>query len=161
MSGSPTFDTEKTPKKIRNGGILRLRLAYGRRSNNINRLIAMRNSYERTVWSFSRIQGIVENEYTNFNDRKWLESYRVPKKIFSQLCTFFNGLCGKTTQMRKPEPVQLITAMVLKRLGKFGIGASTANEKVNDAMLFLIKISYTQSVDFKRVGIWLQLLMAF
>ena len=30
MSGSPTFDTEK---KNRNGGILRLRLAYGRRSN--------------------------------------------------------------------------------------------------------------------------------
>ena len=51
--------------------------------------------------------------------------------------------------MRKPVPVQVITAMVLKRLGKgldyreigdkFGIGASTANEKVNDAMLFLIK----------------------
>ena len=31
MSGSPTFDNEKKP---RNGGILRLRLAYGRRSNN-------------------------------------------------------------------------------------------------------------------------------
>ena len=30
MSGSPTFDTEK---KNRHGGILRLRLAYGRRSN--------------------------------------------------------------------------------------------------------------------------------
>ena len=112
-------------------------------NNNINRLTAMRNSYDRTVWSFSRIQGIVENEYTNFNDRKWLESYRVPKTIFSQL------LCGKTTQMRKPVPVQVITAMVLKRLGKgldyreigdkFGIGASTANEKVNDAMLLLIK----------------------
>ena len=51
--------------------------------------------------------------------------------------------------MRKPVPVQVITAMVLKRLGKgldyreigdkFGICASTANEKVNDAMLFLIK----------------------
>ena len=51
--------------------------------------------------------------------------------------------------MRKPVPVQVITAMVLKRLGKgldcreigdkFGIGASTANEKVNDAILFLIK----------------------
>ena len=61
--------------------------------------------------------GIVENDYTNFNDRKWLESYRVPKKIFSQLCTFFNSLCGKTTQMRKPVPVQVITAMVgLKRV---------------------------------------------
>ena len=33
MSGSPTFDTEKKRKKNRNGGILRLRLAYGRRSN--------------------------------------------------------------------------------------------------------------------------------
>ena len=119
-------------------------------NNNIFRLIAMRNSYERTVWSFSRIQGIVENEYRHFNDRKWLESYRVPKTIFSQLCTFFNSLCGKTTQMRKPVPVQVITSMVLKRLGKgldyreigdkFGVGASTANEKVNDAMLFLIKI---------------------
>jgi transposase len=51
--------------------------------------------------------------------------------------------------MRKPVPVEVITAMVLKRLGKgldyreigdkFGVGASTANEKVNDAMLFLIK----------------------
>ena len=34
MSGSPTFDTEKK-KKNRNGGILRLRLAYGRRSNKL------------------------------------------------------------------------------------------------------------------------------
>ena len=51
--------------------------------------------------------------------------------------------------MRKPVPVEVITAMVLKRLGKgldyreigdkFGVGASTANEKVNDAMLFLIR----------------------
>ena len=32
MSAAPTFDTEKKP---RNGGILRLRLAYGRRSNYI------------------------------------------------------------------------------------------------------------------------------
>ena len=33
MSGSPTFDTEKNPEKNpRNGGILRLRLSYGRRS---------------------------------------------------------------------------------------------------------------------------------
>ena len=53
-------------------------------SNNINRLIAMRNSYERTVWSFSRIQGTVESEYTHFNVRKWLESY--PKEnLFSTL----------------------------------------------------------------------------
>ena len=36
MSGSPTFDTEK---KTRNGGILRLRLAYGRRSNKENSIV--------------------------------------------------------------------------------------------------------------------------
>ena len=34
MSAAPTFDTEKKKKKNRNEGILRLRLAYGRRSNN-------------------------------------------------------------------------------------------------------------------------------
>ena len=33
MSAAPTFDTEKKQLKNRNGGILRLRLAYGRRSN--------------------------------------------------------------------------------------------------------------------------------
>ena len=38
MSGSPTFDTEKKNKKNKNGGILRLRLAYGRRSNYITML---------------------------------------------------------------------------------------------------------------------------
>ena len=80
---------------------------------------------------------------------------RVPNTIFSQLCTFFNSLCGKNTQMQKPVPVQVITEMVLKQLGKgldyreigdkFGVGVSTANEKVNDALLFLINKLHTIS----------------
>ena len=51
--------------------------------------------------------------------------------------------------MRRPVPVVTIVAMLLKRLGKgldyreigdeLGVGASTAGEKVNTAMWFLIE----------------------
>ena len=72
--------------------------------------------------------------------------------------------------MRKPVPAQVSTGMVLKRLGKgldyreigdkFGVGASTANEKVNDAMLFFIK-NKQYKISRLQEGRRLQLLMAF
>lgn len=56
-------------------------------NKDINKLIGMRNSHERTVCSILRILGIVENDHRNFNNRIWLENYTVPKIIFSTCST--------------------------------------------------------------------------
>ena len=116
-------------------------------NNDVKKLLgATVHAHGRTMWSFSRIQGILEHEYTNFNERKCLESYRVPKVIFAQLCYLINDLLCAVTRLRNPVPVHVVVAMLLKRLGKgldyreigdkFG-GSSTACQKVNEAMLLL------------------------
>ena len=109
------------------------------------------------VWAFPRITGILENKLIIFSDRRWLEIYRVPKRIFQQLVNSMQGLQSAATRMRKPVPVNVIVAMLLKRLGKgldyreigdkFGYGAaSTACKKVNEAICLLIKTkTHTQS----------------
>lgn len=91
----------------------------------------------------------MQHEFVNLSERRWLESYRVPKVIFEQLVHLMQHMECKTTRMRNPVPVKIIVAMLLKRLGKgldyreigdkFGVGASTACEKVNEAMCFLIE----------------------
>ena len=40
----------------------------------------------RALWKIPRIQNVLEHEFLHFPDRKWLESYRVSKDMFEQLC---------------------------------------------------------------------------
>ena len=54
MSGSSTFDTEKNPQKNRNRGILRLRLAYGRRSKNM--CLILKPVYESCMNDINKMQ---------------------------------------------------------------------------------------------------------
>ena len=82
------------------------------------------------------------------SERRWLESYRLPKRIFLRLVDSMRSLGRNTTRMRKAIPVNVVVAMLLKRLGKgldyresgdkFGVEASTACDKVNEAMKYLI-----------------------
>ncbi|PFX15431.1 putative nuclease HARBI1 [Stylophora pistillata] len=104
---------------------------------------------DRSVWAFPRISGVLETEFMNLSEQRWLESYRVPKRTFQQLVHSLQGVERAATRMRRPVPVVTIVVMLLKRLGKgldyreigdeFGVGASTAGEKVNTAMWFLIE----------------------
>ena len=121
----------------------------------------------RAVWQIPRIENVLEHEFTHFNDRKWLESYRISKEMFEQLACDLQGLQRQVTRLRKPVPIKTVVAMLLKRIGKgmdyreigdkFGIGASTACKKVNEAMHFLVHsklhiISKLQrGIDFQTI----------
>ena len=118
--------------------------------NKLHRFIAVRHPENVCrVWAFPRISGVLESEFMNLSDQRWLESYRVPKRIFQQLVHSLQGVGRAATRMRRPVPVVTIVVMLLKRLGKgldyqeigdkFGVGASTACQKVNTAMSFLIE----------------------
>ena len=77
------------------------------------------------------------------------------------------SLQRQVTRLRSPVPVRTVVAMLLKRLGKgldyreigdkFGVGASTACIKVNEAMKLLVSskmhiISKIQrGINFKRI----------
>ena len=128
------FETTTTTKKL----------------NKLHCCIAVRHPENvRRVWAFPRISGVLESEFMNLSEQRWLESYRVPKRIFQQLVHSLQGVGRAATRMRRPVPVVTIVAMLLKRLGKgldyreigdkFGVGASTACQKVNTAMSFLIE----------------------
>ena len=121
----------------------------------------------RAAWKFPRIQNVLEHEFLHFPDRKWLESYRISKDMFEQLTHDLRSLQRQVTRLRSPVPVRTVVAMLLKRLGKgldyreigdkFGVGASTACIKVNEAMKLLVSskmhiISKIQrGIDFKRI----------
>ena len=97
------------------------------------------------VWKIPRIQNVLEHEFLHFPDRKWLEGYRVSKDMFEQL---MRSPRRQVTRLRKPVPVKIVVAMLVKRIGKgldyreigdnFGIGTSTACMKVNKAMKLLV-----------------------
>ena len=119
----------------------------------------------RAAWKIPRIQNVLEHEFLHFPDRKWLESYRISKDMFEQLTHDLRSLQRQVTRLRSPVPVRTVVAMLLKRLGKgldyreigdkFGVGASTACIKVNEAMKLLVSskmpiISKKQrGIDFK------------
>ena len=121
----------------------------------------------RAAWKIPRIQNVLEHEFLHFPDRKWLESYRISKDMFEQLTHDLRSLQRQVTRLRSPVPVRTVVAMLLKRLGKgldyreigdkFGVGASTACIKVNEAMKLLVSskmhiISKIQrGIDFKRI----------
>ena len=121
----------------------------------------------RAAWKIPRIQNVLEHEFLHFPDRKWLESYRISKDMFEQLTHDLRSLQRQVTRLRSPVPVRTVVAMLLKRLGKgldyreigdkFGVGASTACIKVNEAMKFLVSskmhiISKIQrGIYFKRI----------
>ena len=87
--------------------------------------------------------------------------------MFEQLACDLQGLQRQVTRLRKPVPIKTVVAMLLKRIGKgmdyreigdkFGIGASTACKKVNEAMHFLVHsklhiISKLQrGIDFQTI----------
>ena len=48
----------------------------------------MSNSYERPVWSFSRIQGIVENEYRHLTTESGLKVIEFPRQSFLNFLPF-------------------------------------------------------------------------
>ncbi|XP_046863156.1 putative nuclease HARBI1 [Xenia sp. Carnegie-2017] len=101
------------------------------------------------VWAFPRMKNILDSEFTGLSEKRWLESYRLPKRLFLQLVNSMRLLGRQSTRLRPAIPVNIIVAMMLKRLGKgldyreigdkFGVGASTACTKVNEALRFLIR----------------------
>ena len=61
--------------------------------NKLHRFIAMRHTENvRSVWAFPRISGVLETEFMNLSEQRWLESYRVPKRIFQQLVHSLQGV---------------------------------------------------------------------
>lgn len=70
------------------------------------------------------------------------------ERDFEQLARDLQGLQRLVTRLHKPVPSKTVVAMLLKRIGKgmdyreigdkFGIRASTACKKVNEAMQFLV-----------------------
>ena len=102
----------------------------------------------RAAWKIPRIQNVLDHEFLHFPDRKWLESYRISKDMFEQLTCDLHSLQQQVTRLHNPVPVKTIVAMLLKRIGKgldyreigdkFGMGASTACMKVNEAMKLLV-----------------------
>lgn len=103
----------------------------------------------RRTWEIRRYKHGLEDEFLHFPERKWLESYRISKDMFEHLVSEMQGLKRTVTRLRKPVSVRVIVAMLLKRLGKgldyreigdkFGVGASTACQKVNEAMQLLVR----------------------
>ena len=102
----------------------------------------------RAVWKIPRIENVLEHEFTHFNDRKWFESYRIWKEMLNSWHVICRAFSEKVTRLHKPVPSKTVVAMLLRRIGKgmdyreigdkFGIRASTACKKVNEAMQFLV-----------------------
>ena len=102
----------------------------------------------RAAWKIPHIQNVLDHEFLHFPNRKWLESYRISKDMFEQLTRDLHSLQQQVTRLRNPVPVKTIVAMLLKCIGKgldyreigdkFGMGASTACMKVNEAMKLLV-----------------------